>query len=937
MIAILVAALVTGSAYGLIGTGLVLTYETSGIFNFAYGAMASVGVYLYFALRGQHGLPLWICLLLCLLVLPLVMGRLLEPLIQKMTQQHLTLQIAGTIGLYLVVEAVAELIFGVDTQYVPTFLPTGEVTIFGTRVGIGQIITFAVSIIAVVSLNFLLRRTPRGIAMRAVVDNSDLLALSGGRPSATRRLAWTISSFLVLLSGLLIAPSVGIDPGTLTSLAILAFAAAALGGFRNINIAYLGGFVVAIPEDLMARYINSSSILGSLSQNLPFMLLVLIILVYPKRAFLRSKLFEQRRRLHGARYLPRRAELVVGVCVFALLVAVPAFAGYRISAWTESLAILVLLLSLGLLVRMSGQVCLCQMAFAAIGVSAFAALYDHVHLPWLLALLIAGLAPIPFAMVLSIPALRLSGLYLALGTFGFAYALLNMFYQTNLMFGPGEAGISVPPPGALFNFVDPNALYYLLLAFTIGATAVVVWLERTRAGRLLQGMADSRVGLETLGTSISYLQMLIFALSAFIAGVAGVLIGVTYGAISGTSYFPDSALLYFVVLVIIVGRAPWFALVAALGVAVLPTFYQGNVNYYLQIVFGASAVMMSLGVRPRTPKLVRRLLPRRAVAEAASTSEAPPSDLAVVPEVAAPLLATALGVGAPASSAPTAPSTRLPSAPKTPPANSAPARRSGSVGAAAPSLEVRDIVVNFGGLVALNSVSLEAPAGRITGLIGPNGAGKTTLFNVCSGLQSQRNGTVHFRGEEISRRSTSWRARNGLGRTFQQMELFDSMTVEQNVRLGREARLAGLSPVNMVWSGRDQRREIGDKAERGITACGLERIRNKSVADLSTGDRRLVELARCIAADFDMLLLDEPSSGLDSAESRRFGVALQAIVAEHGVGVLLIEHDIDLVMQVCDHINVLDFGEKIFEGSAAEVRRSHRVQAAYLGLVEEPV
>jgi ABC-type branched-subunit amino acid transport system ATPase component len=246
-------------------------------------------------------------------------------------------------------------------------------------------------------------------------------------------------------------------------------------------------------------------------------------------------------------------------------------------------------------------------------------------------------------------------------------------------------------------------------------------------------------------------------------------------------------------------------------------------------------------------------------------------------------------------------------------------------------------VVAFGGLVAVNQVSLEAPLGQITGLIGPNGAGKTTLFNVCSGLQQQKTGTVRYAGQEISHQSPSWRARHGLGRTFQQMELFDSMTVEQNVRLGREARLAGIRPTHLVWSRRGQRHDIDGKAENAMEICGLERISNRTVADLSTGDRRLVELARCIAADFDLLLLDEPSSGLDSAESQRFGAALQNLVSQQGTGILLIEHDIELVVRVCEYIHVLDFGKKIFEGPPAEVRRSREVQAAYLGVVEEPV
>jgi ABC-type branched-subunit amino acid transport system ATPase component/branched-subunit amino acid ABC-type transport system permease component len=921
VIAILITAIVTGSVYGLIGTGLVLTYNTSGIFNFAYGAMASVGVYLYLYLRADAHLPLVVCLLLCLVVLPVVMGPALEPFAQRLSQKHLTIQVAGTIGLYLLVEAIAEIQFGVSTQFVPTFLPTGEVTILGARVGVSQIITLVVSIVAVVALNAMLHRTRRGVEMRAVVDNSDLLAISGGSPSATRRIAWTISSFLVILSGLLIAPSIGIDPQDLTSLAILAFAAAAFGGFKSINIAYLGGMAVAIPEDLLERYINSSSLLGSLSQNLPFILLVLVILLYPKRAFLRAKLTEPKRRITGSVHLPARMEVLIGIVVLAVLILVPEFAGFRITAWAASMATLVLLLSLGMLVRLSGQVSLCQIAFAAIGVSAFALLTDHAHLPWLLALVLSGLIAVPFALVLAIPAIRLSGLYLALGTFGFGYALLNMFYQSNLMFGPGEQGLTISTPSVSFiNFGSSNVIYYFLLIFVAIATIVVVTLERTRCGRLLRGMADSRLGLETLGVSISFLQMVVFAVSAFLAGIAGVLIGVAFLDVSGTSYWPDTSMLYFVVLVIIVARAPWFALIAALGVAVLPTYYQGDVNYYLQIVFGASAMLVGLGWQLRMPAWIeRRLRPARA-----DRADTPPVDLALPPEVV-PAGVTA-GPSAPAGLA-------LDSAA----ADGAGAGDHDDRSSRGRALEVRDVVVSFGGLVALGGVSLTAQPGKITGLIGPNGAGKTTLFNVCSGLEAQKSGAVLYGSAEISRHSPSWRARHGLGRTFQQMELFDSMTVEQNVRLGREARLAGLHPADVVWTRRGQRQDVDMRAKDAMSICGLTRLSGIAVENLSTGDRRLVELARCIAADFDMVLLDEPSAGLDSAETSVFGEVLTRTVRESGTGVLLIEHDVELVMQVCSYIYVLDFGRLIFEGSPAATRSSREVQAAYLGQVEETV
>jgi ABC-type branched-subunit amino acid transport system ATPase component len=216
-------------------------------------------------------------------------------------------------------------------------------------------------------------------------------------------------------------------------------------------------------------------------------------------------------------------------------------------------------------------------------------------------------------------------------------------------------------------------------------------------------------------------------------------------------------------------------------------------------------------------------------------------------------------------------------------------------------------------------------------LIGPNGAGKTTLFNACSGLVRPASGAVTFGGREISRQSVSARARHGLGRTFQQMELFDSLTVRENVALGAEARRAGPNALQHLTSLPGTARQVRRAASDALRECGLTSLAGRQVGSLSTGQRRLVELARALAGAHRILLLDEPSSGLDRVETARFGEILNRIVATRGVGILLVEHDITLVTAVCDYIYVLDFGELIFEGNAADVLASPVVQAAYLG------
>jgi len=246
-------------------------------------------------------------------------------------------------------------------------------------------------------------------------------------------------------------------------------------------------------------------------------------------------------------------------------------------------------------------------------------------------------------------------------------------------------------------------------------------------------------------------------------------------------------------------------------------------------------------------------------------------------------------------------------------------------------LVVEGVEVHYGGLVAVQGVSLHAPERRITGLIGPNGAGKTTMFNALSGLVQPHSGSIRLFDEDVRRQSPASRAQRGLGRTFQRMELFDSLSVFDNVALGREAGLAGRNPLRQLWATPRERVDTKARVDEALERCGLGDVADEMDGVLSTGRRRLVELARVIASGARMVLLDEPSSGLDTAETKRFGAILRSLVEDDGLGILLVEHDMTLVMGVCDYLYVLDFGDLIFEGSPAEVHDSPIVRAAYLG------
>jgi branched-chain amino acid transport system ATP-binding protein len=254
-------------------------------------------------------------------------------------------------------------------------------------------------------------------------------------------------------------------------------------------------------------------------------------------------------------------------------------------------------------------------------------------------------------------------------------------------------------------------------------------------------------------------------------------------------------------------------------------------------------------------------------------------------------------------------------------------------------LTVSEVAVRFGGVSALNAVSLSVPPGMVTGLIGPNGAGKTTLFNVISGLQTPERGSVHLFDTDVTSMKPHRRARLGLARTFQRLELFGTLTAADNVRVGLESAAK--------WWDRDhlprlvpRRRAAGRAeatAERDGTGCdrllsgvGLHGLADRQSSAMPTGLARMVELARALAIRPKLLLLDEPGSGLDEAETTALGDLLSKLAAE-GMAVLLVEHDMELVMRVCDRIHVLDFGDIIASGPPDEIRRNPMVQAAYLG------
>ncbi|MEV6876848.1 ATP-binding cassette domain-containing protein [Amycolatopsis sp. NPDC051128] len=875
-----VAGIAAGAIYGLAGTGLVLTYKSSGIFNFGHGAIATVAAYAFYALHTELGLHWTIALVGSVGIVGPAVGLLMERIAARLAPQRIALQIVGTVGIILAVQGLATLRYGANTIQVDPWLPAGQASfrLFGAVVGWGQVTIVAIAVAAVAGLSAMFRFARIGLAMRAVVDDPDLLAMQATDPRRVRRIAWVIGSTFTALSGVLVMPLIGLDAVGLTFLVVQAFGAAAVGAFGNIPLTFAGGLVVGVASAVSQHYVLDVPWLSGLPSALPFLVLFVTLLVLPKRKLVRPSTVEKRP--PPSYRAPGRVRLAGGAVVLAVLLVLPQLVGPdNLSYWLAALVSAIMLLSLGLLVRTSGQVSLCHAAFAAIGAVAFSQFAVDLGLPWVVALVLGGLVVVPVGALIALPAIRLSGLFLALATFGFGILVQQLLYHEPYMFTSLSQGRTMPRP----DFAQEDGdFYYVVLAVLVAVAVLLVLIQRGRLGRLLQGMSDSPTAVTSMGLSTSVTKVIVFCVSAFLAGIAGALLGVArLFAVGSDAFFQPFTSLQLVAQLTLAPLAePWFALIALTNV--IPGYVPGDgVTEVLGTVFGVAAVLVAVrGGGPPMPRRLRALLDRLGGRRRG------------VPIV----------TGGPAQPV-----------------------------AAGSGVSVRGLSVSFGGLTAVDDLSFDAPLGRITGLIGPNGAGKTTTFNACSGLNRRFAGRVLLHDRDVTRMPPARRGRGGIGRTFQRMELCETLTVAQNVLLGRECAQAGSGVLAQLAARPGEWRAAEAAAWSAMELCGITRLADEQAGTLSTGQRRLVELARCLAGPFDVLLLDEPSSGLDHDETGRFGEILQRVVEERGVGVLLVEHDIALVMRICADIYVLDFGRLLFHGTPAEVAASPAVQAAYLG------
>ena len=596
----IVAGLVTGSLYGLAASGLVLTYKTSGIFNFAHGAIGAGSAFLFYELRDRQQLPWPVAMILAVFVLAPLAGVVLSGIAGRLAAASTVRRVVATVGILLLVQGSIQLHYGIAPLPLSSSFPTDTVGVFGTRVGYDQIISATVAVCALVLLDQLFRRTRLGLEMRAVVDNDQLLDLAGGVPRRVRALSWMIGASFAALSGVLFAPTVGLDSVLLTLLVVQAIGAAAIGRFNHLGATFAGGLLIGVLQALLrAPDVNQAlpflRSLRGLDQSVSFLILFGLLLVARRGTFAAATF---RRAPRVTRRLPLPGRLAAGVLALTGIVLLPVWQPSRAPVLILAAVFVTIFASLYLLVEVSGQVSLCQTAFVAVGAASFSHLTVDAGLPWLVGVAVAALIAVPVGVVVALPAIRLAGVFLALATLGFGVLMEQMAYNQSFMFG--ELGRRTGQRPAMLGLDTDRGYFYLCAGFAVLAIGVVVVIRRSRLGRLLNALADSPTALVTHGSNVNVTRLLVFCIAAAMASVGGALSVGVVGTVSSVGVSPTALIsfnsLLWLAALSFSGRNVIVApVLAAAGLVVLPSLFTSpHVAQYLTIAFGVTALASAL-------------------------------------------------------------------------------------------------------------------------------------------------------------------------------------------------------------------------------------------------------------------------------------------------------------------------------------------------------
>ena len=910
-----------GALIASIALGIVLIYRGSGVINVAAGAIAMVAAYVFWALRtGYFGpelptAPAFVLTLVCMVGF----GVTMELAIFRPLRNTAPLaKLAASLGLLLVLESAMILIFGNSLKSAPAVLPSGTVTVFDRVVPQDRLWLAGIVVVVAAALTALYRWTPFGLATRAASENEVSAMLVGLSPSrlaiANTVLACVVAGGL----GVLVAPLIALDSQTLAFQVVPALAAALLAGFTSFFIACFAGLAIGAIQSLLLYWSTQTwfptDSSGTPIHGLPelFVFLVVVLALFGRGANLpgRGELVERR--------LPAvpRPERLLQWSVIAAVVGVVALVVFPYDfrqATINSLLGVLICLSLVVIVGFVGQISVVQLALAGVAGFTMSHLTTDLGGVWAsfpISLLIGATAATIVGLVIAVSALRVRGVSLVVVTLAAAVAL-EQFGFLNQRWGGQATGSPVKQPelggldlspDASFRGLDdkiPSPVFgFLVLAAVILLGLLVANVRRASLGQRMLAVRSNERAAAAAGINVRNTKLTGFGIAAFVAGMAGALYAYNFGSVSYSRFGALAALAliaftYFGGITMVSG-----AIIAGIGATegLLPhTFDRGlGLSGNWAFLIGGIALVVTLLVNPEgiagTGYKKKQQKKKRLAAEAAAAAQ---TDRVLAP-------------------APRSTGAVLGRKPK-------PQAHATTV------LSASGISVSFGGLRALDEVDLRVEEGQLVGLIGPNGAGKTTFIDAISGFVPCE-GQVELDGQALGGMAAHARARRGLARTWQSIELFDDLSVKENMAV------ASYRPSAWATIKESLSRPVTSTtaADAALELLGLDAAADAMPEDLSQGQRKLVGIARALAAEPRLLCLDEPAAGLDAREGEELARHLRGVV-DAGTSMLLVDHDMGLVLGISDYVVVLEFGRVIAQGTPDAVRRDPLVVKAYLG------
>jgi sulfate-transporting ATPase len=925
MTKILIFALIglgPGAIYGLVASGVVVIHRGSGVINFAHGAVGMVGTFIYWKVTTSLGLPIAIGVIVGVAASGILGLGIHLIIMRPMKTSALLTRIVATLAVLILLQSVAYLIFGQSAVVVTSFLPSRGVRLLGGTIVENRFWLLGIGAAITICLWAFYRFTGFGRSTTAVAENGLIAATSGISADSVAAGNWALGSALAAIAGILITPIAGLQVTSLTLLVVPALAAALGGNLISFPLTFACGVAIGVLQSVVGAYVT----LTGVSSALPAVAVVIAVVARGHSLPLRSFVFNRLPSVGSGAVSPVR---VAAVLLAALLAIQYVFSATWLGAITASLAGSIILLSYVVLTGYAGQISLTQFALAGVGALVAGHLAENLHTSFLIALIVGAVATLPVSVLIGLPALRSRGMTLAIVTLAAAYVAETVVFANGPLTGQ-EVGLEVGSAHIFGLDVDPlnhPGRYATVVVIVFGLMAwCVANLRRSRVGQRLLAVRDNERAAASLGISVAATKLYAFALGGVIAGVGGVLLAFSFPIVTFANYTTDASI-----------NMLSYAVVGGVGFVAGPllggTFVGGGVGEQILAFTGQNAEvylpligsLVTLWILVRHPDglapvnieaaraIGRRLTRYRMMRRGNEARSAPGSRMARPSAGRSGWLTRVTRDRTVARGlSPDAFDTMTP------------------VHVQAQTLRLTEVTVDFGGVRAVDRVSFEVCPGEIVGLIGPNGAGKTTVIDAITGFVRPSHGRVELGEQEIGGLTVRERALAGIGRLFQSLELFEDLSVLDNLRVAA----AGRSVERRAYV-----TELVRPRTAAPTAAMVEAIRDfgitsdldRTPGQLSYARRRLAAIARSVAMEPSVLLLDEPAAGLSDVDAHELEELVRRLADGWGMGILLVEHNVDFVMSVCDRVVVLDFGRRLAEGRPHEVRENPDVIGAYLG------